>query len=57
MRLIDTKIPIIALTASTSYLNLDKALQVGANSYVTKPFTPIELNYKLAFYHLSINKI
>ncbi len=51
IRLIDTKIPTIALTASTSYLNLDKALQVGANSYVTKPFIPIELNYKLALYH------
>lgn len=51
LRLIDAKIPIIALTASTSYLNLDKALQVGANSYVTKPFIPTELNYKLAFYY------
>jgi signal transduction histidine kinase/CheY-like chemotaxis protein len=51
IRLLDTKIPIIALTASTSYLNLDKALQVGANSYVTKPFVPNELNYKLALYY------
>lgn len=51
IRLQDSKIPIIALTASTSYLNLDKALQVGANSYVTKPFIPNELNYKLALYH------
>ena len=50
IRLLDTKIPIIALTASTSYLNLDKALQVGADSYVTKPFIPNELNYKLALY-------
>lgn len=50
IRLIDTKIPIIVLTASTSYLNLDKALQVGANSYVTKPFIPIELNYKLSLF-------
>jgi signal transduction histidine kinase len=50
IRLVDTKIPIIALTASTSYLNLDKALQVGANTYVTKPFIPIELNYKLALF-------
>lgn len=51
IRMHDTKIPIIVLTASTSYLSLDKAIQVGANSYVTKPFIPIELNHRLASYY------
>lgn len=51
IRLENSTIPIIALTASTSYLSLEKALQIGANEYVTKPFIPKELNMKLSKYY------
>jgi len=46
----NSTIPIIALTASTSYLSLEKALQIGINEYITKPFSPKELNVKLSKY-------
>jgi signal transduction histidine kinase/CheY-like chemotaxis protein len=51
IRLVNSTIPIIALTASTSYLSLEKALQIGANEYITKPFIPKELNAKLSRYY------
>lgn len=51
IRLVNSSIPIIALTASTSYLSLEKALQIGANEYITKPFVPKELNMKLSKYY------
>jgi len=48
----DSTIPIIALTASTSYDYLEKAMLIGINEYIIKPFNPIELNLKLRkFYH------
>jgi CheY-like chemotaxis protein len=47
IRSIDSSIPIIALTASTSYLSLERAIQIGINEYITKPFNPRELNLKL----------
>jgi CheY-like chemotaxis protein len=47
----DKLIPIIALTASASFGNLDKALQMGINEYIIKPFSPKELNMKLKKYH------
>ena len=50
IRLVNSTIPIIALTASTSYLSLEKAIQIGANEYITKPFVPKELNMKLCKY-------
>lgn len=46
----DSKIPIIALTASASYGYLEKALKMGVNDYIIKPFNPKELNYKLSKY-------
>lgn len=46
----DRNIPIIALTASASYGYLDKALKLGINDYVIKPFSPKELNRKLFKY-------
>lgn len=46
----NTKIPIIALTASTSYSSIEKAIQIGINEYITKPFKPRELNMKLYKY-------
>ncbi|MFI0490241.1 response regulator [Flavobacterium sp.] len=48
IRSTDSTIPIIALTASTSYLSLEKAMQIGINEYITKPFSPRELNLKLS---------
>ena len=48
IRSIDSSIPIIALTASTSYLSLEKAVQIGIDEYITKPFNPRELNLKLS---------
>lgn len=50
IRSTDSSIPIIALTASTSYLSLEKALQIGVNEYITKPFNPRELNLKISKY-------
>ena len=50
----DSFIPIIALTASTSYLSLEKAIQIGINEYITKPFNPRELNLKLSKYYNSL---
>lgn len=47
----DTKIPILALTASASYGYLEKAMKMGVNDYIIKPFNPKELNYKLSKYH------
>ena len=48
IRSTDSSTPIIALTASTSYLSLEKAMQIGINEYITKPFNPRELNLKLS---------
>jgi signal transduction histidine kinase/CheY-like chemotaxis protein len=53
IRSIDSSIPIIALTASTSYLSLEKAMQIGINEHITKPFNPRELNLKLSKYYNS----
>ena len=48
IRKIDPNIPIIALTASATLDNHDKAFIVGMNDYVTKPFNPKELFQKIA---------
>lgn len=47
----DKMIPIIALTASASFGYLDRALQIGINEYIIKPFNPKELNMKLRKYY------
>ena len=51
IRMVDKLIPIIALTASASFGYLDRALQIGINEYIIKPFNPKELNMKLRKYH------
>lgn len=51
IRLTDKLIPIIALTASASFGYLDRALQIGINEYIIKPFNPKELNMKLGKYY------
>ena len=50
IRLLDTDIPIIALTASSSLSNQDIAFQVGMTDYLTKPFNPKELFQKIVRY-------
>lgn len=47
IRFRDSTIPIIALTASASYGYLEKAILLGINEYIIKPFNPKELNLKL----------
>jgi signal transduction histidine kinase/BarA-like signal transduction histidine kinase len=47
----DTSIPIIALTASASYGYLEKAILIGIDEYIIKPFNPKELNLKLRKYY------
>lgn len=47
IRQIDSSIPIIALTASTTLSNHDFAFEIGMNDYVTKPFHPRDLFQKL----------
>lgn len=51
IRKADKLIPIIALTASASFGYLDRALQIGINEYIIKPFNPKELNMKLSKYY------
>lgn len=53
IRKTDKMIPIIALTASASFGYLDRALQIGINEYIIKPFNPKELNMKLRKYYNS----
>lgn len=48
IRKIDSTIPIIALTASATLNNQDRAFTVGMNDYITKPFNPKELFGKIA---------
>lgn len=43
-------IPIIALTASATFSNRDRAVIVGMDDYVTKPFNPKDLFNKIAKY-------
>jgi signal transduction histidine kinase/CheY-like chemotaxis protein len=47
----DTAITIIALTASASYGYLEKAMLIGIDEYIIKPFNPKELNLKLRKYY------
>lgn len=51
IRFRDPMIPIIALTASASYGYLEKAMLLGINEYIIKPFNPKELNLKLRKYY------
>ena len=51
IRGMNTLIPIIALTASSSYSYLEKALQIGVTDYIIKPFNPKELNMKMRRYY------
>jgi signal transduction histidine kinase/BarA-like signal transduction histidine kinase len=53
IRSTDSLIPIIALTASTSYSSLEKAMQIGIDEFITKPFNPKELNLKLGKHYKS----
>ena len=50
IRELNSNIPIIALTASATLNNQDRAFEVGMNDYVTKPFNPKELFQKIAKY-------
>ncbi|WP_026994579.1 ATP-binding protein [Flectobacillus major] len=50
IREMDKEIPIVALTASATLNNQDRAFEVGMNDYVTKPFNPKELFQKIARY-------
>ncbi|MFD1818993.1 Signal transduction histidine kinase [Pseudarcicella hirudinis] len=50
IREIDPEIPIIALTASATISNQDRAFEVGMTDYLTKPFNPKELFQKIAKY-------
>lgn len=47
----DSSVPIIALTASASYGYLEKAMLIGIDEYIIKPFDPKELNLKLRKYY------
>jgi signal transduction histidine kinase len=51
IRSTNTLIPIIALTAASSYGYLEKTMQFGINEYIIKPFNPKELNMKLRKYY------
>lgn len=51
IRKMDSSIAIIALTASASYGYLEKAMIIGIDEYIIKPFNPKELNLKLRKYY------
>lgn len=51
IRSTDSLIPIIALTASSSYDYLEKGLKIGLTEFILKPFNPKELNMKLRKYY------
>jgi len=53
IRQTDKIVPIVALTASASFGYLERALQIGINEYIIKPFNPKELNMKLFKYFKS----
>jgi signal transduction histidine kinase/CheY-like chemotaxis protein len=53
IRFKDISVPIIALTASASYGYLEKAMLLGINEYIIKPFNPKELNLKLRKHFVS----
>ncbi len=50
IRLFNTDIPIIALTASATVEDQAKAYESGMTDFVTKPFNPIDLFNKIAKY-------
>ena len=54
IRKIDTKIPIIAFTASETLNNQDHAFSVGMNDYLNKPFNPKDLYNKIAKYSINV---
>lgn len=51
----NAEIPVIALTASATYSNRDRAISAGINDYVTKPFNPNDLFQKIAKYCHRLN--
>ena len=48
IRKMGNSIPIIALTADVTAVDIEKCYKVGMNDYVTKPFDPDNLNKKIA---------
>ena len=56
IRSVNGNIPIIALTASATYSNKDRAMSLGINDYVTKPFNPNDLFQKIARYSNRVEK-
>ena len=56
IRKIDANIPIIALTASATLNNQDRAFAVGMSDYVPKPFNPKELFNKIAKFSVNLNQ-
>ncbi|QJW88323.1 response regulator [Spirosoma taeanense] len=50
IRKLSPTMPIIALTASATFSNKDRAIGVGINDYVTKPFNPKDLFHKIVKY-------
>jgi signal transduction histidine kinase/BarA-like signal transduction histidine kinase len=52
IRSMGATIPIIALTASSSYDDLERIMMIGMNEYIIKPFNPNELYMKLKRYCL-----
>ena len=42
-----SKVPILALTASASKNEADRCFEIGMNDYMSKPFKPQELYFKI----------
>ncbi|MFN8674078.1 MAG: response regulator [Candidatus Sericytochromatia bacterium] len=50
IRKIDTKVPIVALTANSMSQEKDKCLSSGFNEYITKPFVPDSLRERIIYF-------
>ena len=42
-----SQVPILALTASASKTEADRCFEIGMNDYMSKPFKPQELYFKI----------
>lgn len=56
IRKLDNEIPIIAVSASNSFEDLDKANKLGFSDYIMKPFNVVDLNNKIEKFYNKIKK-
>lgn len=55
IRKLDNQIPIIAISASNSFEDIDKANKLGFSDYIMKPFNAVDLNFKINKFYTKMN--